>query len=63
MHFETGTISTLRIAEPDLREAAARTHDAVPGAKDVLLFWSRARDGRARTWHGRSLGFRYAAGP
>ena len=43
MHFETGTIDTLRIAEPDLREAAARTLDAVPDAEAVFLFGSRAR--------------------
>ncbi|MCY4463182.1 MAG: nucleotidyltransferase domain-containing protein [Albidovulum sp.] len=33
------------IAEPDLREAAARTLDAMPGAEAVLLFGSRARGG------------------
>ncbi|MDE0256052.1 MAG: nucleotidyltransferase domain-containing protein [Rhodospirillaceae bacterium] len=38
-----GTIHPSQVAERDLREAAARTLDAVPGAEAVLLFGSRAR--------------------
>ncbi|MDE0114256.1 MAG: nucleotidyltransferase domain-containing protein [Albidovulum sp.] len=38
-----GTIQPSQVAEQDLREAAARTLDAVPGAEAVLLFGSRAR--------------------
>ncbi len=36
-------IHPFQVAEPDLREAAARTLDAVPGAEAVVLFGSRAR--------------------
>ncbi|MDE0529991.1 MAG: nucleotidyltransferase domain-containing protein [Albidovulum sp.] len=43
--MSNGTIHPLQVAEPDLREAAARTLDAVPGAEAVLLFGSRARGG------------------
>ena len=37
------TTHPAQVAEPDLRAAAARTLDAVPGAEAVLLFGSRAR--------------------
>ena len=37
------TIHPALVAEPNLRAAAARSLDAVPGAEAVLLFGSRAR--------------------
>ena len=43
MYFESIEIDHAHVGEPDLREAAARTLDAVPVAEAFLLFGSRAR--------------------